>query len=146
MSQAIVEVQRSLRRALQAPLKTQADAYSGGAIPIQWQGIPFERVGMANYISAQIGSGGVIVREIGPTPMCEGTGFVTMVFHSPIDDGEDGNDKLLGIATAAYPYASTPSFGGVSVFIDKMEHRGYGSDGPWLTGLVSVDWSIYRRS
>ena len=143
--QAIIEVQRKIRRALQSPLNAQALAASP-SVPIKWTGIPFDRDAMSNYIDVQIGFGAVIVHEIGPNPLVEGTGFVTMVLHSPIDRGEDGNDKLLGIATAAYPLYSTPAFEGISVFVDKMQHRGYGSDGPWLTGLVSVDWNIYRRS
>lgn len=156
MTQAIVSATRKIRRALQGPLHVQALAagvlIEPGKPAIQWKGIPFDRDVLVTgattkpYISVEIGFGAVIIHEVGPTPMVEGTGYITMVFHSDITLGEDGNDKLLGIATAAYPYASTPSFDGLAVHIDKMQHRGYGSDGPWLTGLVSVDWNIYRRS
>lgn len=145
MSQAIVEVTRSIRRALQGPLSDQAAAFAP-AVPIQWKGIPFDRTGLVNYIAVEIGFGAVLVHTVGPNPLVEGAGYVTMVLHSPIDEGEDGNDKLLGIATAAYPYAQPVTFEGISVNIDKMQHRGYGSDGPWLTGLVSVDWNIYRST
>jgi len=146
---AIVAVQRSIRRALQARLNQSAIAagllISPGVPAIQWKGIAFERDNLANYISVEINVSDVIVHEIGRNPQVEGVGFITAVLHSPIMNGEDANDALLPIMTQAYPYAEPVSFGGVSVNIDKMQHRGYGSDGPWLTGLVSVDWNIYRR-
>lgn len=144
--QAILEVHRKIRRALQAPLDAAAAAYASGPVPVQWKGIPFERAGLQHYLSVEIGMGPVIVHEIGSRPMMEGSGHVTIVIRSPIDKGEDANDKLLGIVTTAYPYGSTPTFEGLAVHIDKAGHRGYGEDGPWLTGLVSVDWNLYRRS
>lgn len=143
---AIVEVHRKIRRALQDPLKDAAAAFSEGPVDVQWRGIPFERVGKQRFLAVEVGFGPVIIHEVGPNPQMEGSGHVTIAIRSPVGSGEDANDRLLGIITAAYPYNSTPSFEGVSVFIDKMEHRGYGKDGAWLTGLVAVHWSIYRRS
>lgn len=141
----IVEVQRSIRRSLQAPLKTAADAHNP-KVPLQWPGVTFDRKGRPFFMAVELGFGPVIIHEIGRNPLFEGSGHVSIVVRTPIDQGEDGNDSLLGIITAAYPYGSSPSFDGVTVFVDKMEHRGYGVDGPWLTGLVAVHWNIYRRT
>lgn len=156
MGAAILEVHKKIRRALQKPLYDQALAanllISAGVPALQWRGIPFDRtlLQLANetkpYISVEIGFDDVIVHEVGQNPMVEGAGHITMNLHSAIDKGEDGNDALLPIVVAAYPYAVPVTFDGVEVHVDRARHRGYGSDGPWLTGLVSVDWNIYRRS
>lgn len=150
MTQAIVLIKKQIRRALQGALEAAAISAGlvddGGSPLIQWKGIPFDREGLDNYLAVEIAFASVVVHEIGPHPMVEANGHVTVNCHSPLNMGEDANDALAGIVAAAYPYASTPSFGGVSVNIDKMDPGSYGSDGPWLTGLVSVDWNIYRRS
>lgn len=158
MTAAIVLIQQKIRRALQLPLydaTVAAGIVSADNEPyIQWKGIPFERdplvagvrVNIENYLAVEFSMSDVVIHEVGRNPMVEAKGHVTVNCHSPIDQGEDANDALARIVAAAYPYASTPSFEGISVFIDKMVPGGYGSDGPWLTGLVSVDWNIYRRS
>lgn len=146
----IIAVQRKIRRALQLPLYAAAVAAglvnADGEPLIQWNGVPFDRRGLPKYISVEIGFGAVIIHEIGPNPQVEGRGHVTMNLHSPIDEGEDSNDALLGIVVTAYPYNSNPSFEGVSVHVDKTEPRGYGRDEPWLTGLYATSWDIYRRN
>lgn len=150
MSQAIADIQKQIRRALQIPLYNAVVA-AGYVDPdgnpfIKWKGIPFERDGLQNYFDVEIAFSDVVIHEIGPNPLMEGKGHVTVNCHSPLDHGEDGNDKLSAVVAAAYPYGSTPAFGGFAVNIDRMLPASYASDGPWLTGLVSVDWNIYRRT
>lgn len=140
----IVEVHRKIRRAVEIPLYNAAAA-ALPPVPIQWKGISFTRTGKTHFISVDIGLGEVVVHEIGPNPMMEGPGYVTCILHSPIGMGQDGNDALLPIVTTAYPYNSNPAFEGVAVHVDKMQHRGYGEDGAWMTSVVTVDWNIYRR-
>lgn len=151
--QAIALVHRQIRRAVQSPLITAAEGAGWApATQLQWRGIQFDRDKLRlvqpplPYISSEMAVDDVIVREIGPNPMFEGRGHLTMNIHTPGDAGEDANDVVLAWVAAAYPYSGNPSFDGITVNIDKMQHRGYGMDGPWLTGLVSVDWNIYRRS
>lgn len=156
MTQAILEVHRKIRRALQKPLYDQALAQgllvAPGEPALQWRGIPFDRTrlqlttGAKPYISVEVGFDDVIVHEVGGNPMVEGAGHLTLNLHSAVEKGEDANDALLPIVVAAYPYGVPVSFEGLDVHVDRARHRGYGSDGPWLTGLVSVDWNIYRRS
>lgn len=145
----IIAIQRSIRRALQKQLYNAVEAFplvdEDGAPLLQWAGVHFERVNRTHFIAAEFAFSHVEVLEIGPNPMVEANGHITMNLHSPLDEGADGNDALLGIIEAAYPYASTPSFEGVTVNIDKTEPRGYGNDGPWMTGLYSTRWNIYRR-
>lgn len=147
---SLLSVHKDIRRALQAPLFNAAVAakyVDDLDVPlIQWKGLPFDTNNRPSWMAVEMIFADVIVHEVGPDPMIEGPGAVNIVIRSPLNLGEDGNDALLGIIDTAYPYASTPSFGGVVVNIDKSQHRGYGSDGPWLTGQVSVDWNIYRRS
>jgi hypothetical protein len=149
-TQAILEAHRKIRRAVQAPLNAQALAAGlvtpAGNAAIQWRGIPFDRGGLDRYISVEVGFDDLVVHEMGPNANMEGVGHLTLNLHSPIDKGEDGNDSLLPIIVAAYPYGVPVSFEGIDVHVDTAQHRGYGSDGPWLTGLVSVHWNIYRRS
>lgn len=153
--QAIILIHKQIRRAVSSPLVSGAEA-AGWDISkqLQWSGIHFDRdrlrppaaASILSYISTEIAVDDVTIREIGPNPLFSAVGHLTMNIHSDPLLGEDGNDAVLSWLGAAYPYTSTPSFDGISVNIDKMRHRGYGSDGPWLTGLVSVDWNIYRRS
>lgn len=145
----IVAIKRSIRRALQTPLYDAVLA-AGYILPngepaIRWPGVAFEREGLLNYFDAEIVFGAVTILEIGPTPQVRGDGAMSIVTRSPLKAGEDGNDKLTGIIASAYPYASTPAFAGVEVCVDKMEPGGYGSDGPWTTGLTRVYWNVYRR-
>lgn len=146
MTATIVGIQRSIRRALQKPINDAAAAFSEGPVAIQWKGIPFDRVGRTRFLAVEIGMGPVVIHEVGPNPMVEGSGHVTIVIRTHLEKGEDANDALLSIVTAAYPYNSHPTYGAVSVNIDKMEHRGYGIDGPWMTGVCVVHWNIYRRN
>jgi hypothetical protein len=154
MSQ-IIEVQRKIRRAVQIPLYNAA--VSAGLVNdaneplIQWGGAAFahydtDGAPIPAYLAVEVGFGDVVVHEIGGNPMVEGNGRVTINIHTPMPLGEDGNDALLGIIAAAYPYGSEATFEGLTVNIDKTDPRGYGSDGPWKTGLYSVHWNIYRRS
>lgn len=140
---AIVMVKKEIRRALQKPINDAMQA-EGFEDCIQWPGIPFERAEKPHYIATEINWGDVRVLEIGKFPRFEGRGGMTFNLHSPLDAGEDGNDALARIVASAYPYASTPSFDGVTVNVDKMKSGGYGSDGGWFTGLITVDWLVYR--
>jgi hypothetical protein len=146
---SLLPIHRDIRRALQLPLYNSAVVEGlvnlDGEPLIEWQGIPFDRRELLSFLSFEIGYGPILVHEIGPAPMIEGSGYLSIVIRTPIAEGEDANDALLGIIHAAYPYATTVPFGAAAVHVDKTEHRGYGSDGPWKTGLVVVNWNIYRR-
>lgn len=152
--QAIAVVQRKIRRAAQIPLynaAVSAGLVNGDGEPlIQWGSLPFDHSPdgspLRAFLAVEIGYSNVVVHEIGENPLVEGSGRVTINIHSPMDEGDDGNDALLGIITAAYPYGSTPSFEGIEINIDTINARGYGNDGPWRTGLYTVTWNIYRRN
>lgn len=150
MTQAIADIKKQIRRAIQIPLYNAVIAagyVDGGGNPfIKWKGVPFERDNLLNYFDVEISFSDVVIHEIGPNPMMEGKGVITVNCHSPLNLGEDGNDLLAAVVAAAYPYGPTPAFEGFAVNIDKMLPGSYGIDGPWLTGLVSVDWNIYRRT
>jgi len=102
MSQAIAEIKKQIRRALQIPLYNAVVAagfVDGGGNPfIKWKGVPFERDELTHYFDVEIAFSDVVVHEIGPHPMLEGKGHVTVNCHSPLDHGEDGNDALAGRA------------------------------------------------
>lgn len=150
MTDVILKAKRKIRRALQAPLYNAVLA-AGYKLPgqeepaIQWKGVPFSKEGLAVYFAAEIAIADVLVHEIGPNPMVEARGHVTINVHSPLDEAEDANDAAALAIAEAYPYGATPSFDGLSVNIDKIEPGVYGRDGVWMTSLVVVHWSVFKR-
>lgn len=140
----IVEVKKSIRRAIQIPLQNAANAQSP-PLPVQWTGAGLDRPSAPNYFAAEVGFSAVEITEIGPNPRFQANGVLTVVCWSELKLREDGNDALARIAATAYPYASTLVFDGVTVHVDKMSPGGYGIDGAWMTGLLTVDWTVYRR-
>ncbi len=146
----IVLVKKEIRRALERPLFDMVEAQSP-KIPVQWPGLAFDRVvatrdmPVPSYIATEVNWGTVQITEMGPAPRFVGNGALTMVIRTAATFGADPNDDLAALIANAYPYNLESVFQGVTVHIDKMQSGAYGIEGAWLTALVAVDWTCYRR-
>lgn len=141
---AIAEVKFQIRRALQIPLEQVCNAQPT-KIPVLWPGTTIDRQKNSVYVKQSISWGDVKVLEIGKTPRFQANGGYNIVVCSKEAFGEDLNDQVAGIIAAGYPYGEPLTFDGISVIVDKIRPGAYGNDGPWITGMIIVDWYIFRR-
>lgn len=150
-------VKRSVRRALEVPLKniiTKSKVYlQDNATPaIWWPGVAFDvgalealiAEGSPRYVRPVLSFGPRIVREWGNTPRIELSGSYRIGVYTPVAHGQDMNDTLAGIVESAYPYNADLDFGGIRVNIAAVDHGEAVEFGPWLYSPVNVNWNVWR--
>lgn len=151
-------VKRSIRRALEAPLKniiTKQKVYlEDGVTPaIHWPGIPFDvgalealiaTGGSPRYVRPSVSYGPRKITEWGPTPRIEMAGSYDVGIFTPVGAGQDMNDTLAGIVESAYPYNADLDFGGIRVNIAAVDHGEAVPVRAWLYSPVSVNWNVWR--
>lgn len=101
--------------------------------------------GLAEYVRLSFHYGKRIVREIGPNPRIECSGFALVGVFTKLGTAADRNDTLAGIVEATYPYDLNLTFGGLTVNISTVE-PGDGMPTPtgWYYTPVQVNWNIWR--
>lgn len=149
---------RSIRRALEAPLKnviTKQKVYlTDGVTPaIQWPGLPFDvgdletqivSGGSPRFVRPTVSYGMRRITEWGPTPRIEMVGSYDVGIFTPVGAGQDMNDTLAGIVESAYPYNADLDFGGIRVNIAAVDHGEAVTVGAWLYSPVNINWNVWR--
>lgn len=150
-----MSLKKSIRKALEAPLKAAAEAnnvvlpaVSPVAAAIEWPNLKFDRKrpGLVGFYRFSIHYGPTEILEIGPNPLKKRTGFIKIGCFTTIATGEDYNDDIAGFAEDAYPYGTKLTFDGVDVIVDKVDSRdAVPADEAWYYAPVDVHWTVWRR-
>lgn len=143
---SIILVKKEIRRSLESVIETVCGAQVP-KIPVQFFGTSLDRNGLKKFVKVGLPTyGDVKVLEVGTNPRFQGKGGLTLNVYTPNTMPPDENDDISRIIGQAFPYSQPLVRDGVSVIIDKIRPGAYGVDGAWITGLMTIDWTVYRRS
>lgn len=140
----IIGAKKDIRHAVEKPLNDIMKAQSP-PIAIQWPGLALTNQGVQPWIAVGFNFPHPRITEIGPNPRNEWKFSITANIRTPANGGADANDNIAALVEQAYPYASVLTHGVARVYVDKISTGAYGIDGAWLTALVNVEFTTYRR-
>lgn len=156
-----VFVKRSIRKALEAPLEAALvaggvciDPTNSNKATIWWPNLPIDPddyhhnasnpLRLEEYVRMTVHTRDTIVRTLGHTPRIEQQGVARFLVNTRASTGQDRNDTIAGIVAGAYPYDTTLTRDGISVFIDRNESGDGVLVGDWFGAIVDVYWTVWR--